>query len=40
MREGEFLADESPQELLQQTGTTDVEHAFLALVDQAAVVAP
>jgi ABC-2 type transport system ATP-binding protein len=33
MREGELLADETPAELLARTGTTDVEAAFLALVE-------
>jgi ABC-2 type transport system ATP-binding protein len=33
MREGELIADETPAELLARTGTTDVEAAFLALVE-------
>ncbi|QWZ07202.1 ABC transporter ATP-binding protein [Nocardioides panacis] len=33
MREGVLLADETPAELLARTGTTDVEAAFLALVE-------
>jgi ABC-2 type transport system ATP-binding protein len=32
MREGLLLADDTPQALLQQTGTTDLEQAFLHLV--------
>jgi ABC-2 type transport system ATP-binding protein len=32
MREGALLADETPADLLQRTGATDLEHAFLALV--------
>jgi len=35
MRDGALLAEEAPQELLQRTGTEDVESAFLSLVDQA-----
>ena len=36
MREGAFLADDSPQGLLDRTGTPDVESAFLQLTDRAA----
>jgi len=32
MREGEIIADGSPQEIRSRTGSPDVEHAFLALV--------
>jgi ABC-2 type transport system ATP-binding protein len=32
MRDGLLLADDTPQALLQQTGTTDLEQAFLHLV--------
>ena len=35
MREGRMLADDSLDGVLARTGTTDVEAAFLALVDQA-----
>lgn len=35
LREGRVLADETPDELLTGTGTTDAEAAFLALIDQA-----
>ncbi len=35
MREGRFLADESPDALLARTDRADVEAAFLHLVDQA-----
>jgi len=34
MRDGRLLADESPAHLLAQTGTDDVESAFLRLVDR------
>jgi ABC-2 type transport system ATP-binding protein len=34
MREGRLLSDDTPDALLKQTGTTDVEAAFLALVDR------
>jgi ABC-2 type transport system ATP-binding protein len=34
MREGRILADDSPADLLARTGSDDVEHAFLALVEQ------
>jgi ABC-2 type transport system ATP-binding protein len=33
MRDGRLLADEAPAALLEQTGTTDIEAAFLALVE-------
>jgi ABC-2 type transport system ATP-binding protein len=33
MRDGRLLADDTPGALLQQTGTADIEAAFLALVD-------
>jgi ABC-2 type transport system ATP-binding protein len=36
MREGLLLADDTPQALLQQTGTTDLEQAFLHLVRRGA----
>jgi ABC-2 type transport system ATP-binding protein len=36
MRDGRFLADDSPQGLLDRTGAPDVERAFLALTDEAA----
>jgi ABC-2 type transport system ATP-binding protein len=36
MREGRLLADDPPQALLQRTGSTDIEQAFLRLVDEAA----
>ena len=36
MREGRFLADDSPEGLLARTGQRDVEAAFLALTDEAA----
>ncbi len=32
MREGEFIADGSPQEIKERTGARDTEHAFLELV--------
>ncbi len=32
MREGEIIADGSPDEIKQRTGAADIEHAFLALV--------
>jgi ABC-2 type transport system ATP-binding protein len=34
MRDGELLAEESPQALLERTATRDVESAFLSIVDQ------
>ena len=36
MREGVFIADDSPDGLLAQTGAADVEGAFLALTEAAA----
>jgi ABC-2 type transport system ATP-binding protein len=36
MREGRVLADDEPAALLHRTGTDDMEHAFLRLVDEAA----
>jgi ABC-2 type transport system ATP-binding protein len=36
MREGEIIADDSPGRLLARTGTTQIEDAFLSLVDAAA----
>jgi ABC-2 type transport system ATP-binding protein len=39
MREGGLLADESPAELLDRTGTGDVEAAFLSIVDRAGAAA-
>jgi ABC-2 type transport system ATP-binding protein len=36
MREGRVLADDEPAALLHRTGTDDMEHAFLRLVDDAA----
>ena len=36
MRDGRLLADDTLQGLLDRTGTTDVEAAFLSLVDEAA----
>jgi len=35
MRAGRLLADDPPQTLLEQTGSADVEQAFLRLVDEA-----
>ena len=32
MRAGEIIADGSPEEIRQRTGSVDIEHAFLALV--------
>ncbi len=32
MREGRLLAEDTPDELMRQTGTGDIEHAFLSLV--------
>jgi ABC-2 type transport system ATP-binding protein len=34
MREGRIIADDTPQQIREQTGTRDIESAFLALVDQ------
>ena len=36
MREGRVIADDTPARIREQTGTADVESAFLALVDAAA----
>lgn len=36
MRDGRFVADSSPAELLRQTGTNDIEQAFLAIAEAAA----
>ncbi|HEY3870047.1 MAG TPA: ABC transporter ATP-binding protein [Actinocrinis sp.] len=36
MRDGEIIADDSPGRLLARTGTTQIEDAFLSLVDAAA----
>ena len=36
MREGRIIADDTPDRIREQTGTADVESAFLALVDAAA----
>jgi ABC-2 type transport system ATP-binding protein len=36
MRDGLIIADDTPALILAQTGTDDMESAFLALVDQAA----
>jgi ABC-2 type transport system ATP-binding protein len=40
LREGRLLADEPLPALLERTGTTDAETAFLALIDAAEEVAP
>jgi ABC-2 type transport system ATP-binding protein len=37
MRDGELLADDTPQGLLDSVGTSDIEQAFLTLIDQKAV---
>ena len=34
MREGRLIADDTPRALLERTGTSDVESAFLALVEE------
>jgi ABC-2 type transport system ATP-binding protein len=34
MREGQLVRDETPQGLLALTGASDVESAFLALIDR------
>lgn len=34
MREGELLADETPDALLASAGTSDIEQAFLTLIEQ------
>ncbi|WP_433010940.1 ABC transporter ATP-binding protein [Kribbella sp. CA-294648] len=36
MRDGDLLADETPQALLDSVGTADIEHAFLTLIDRKA----
>jgi ABC-2 type transport system ATP-binding protein len=36
MRDGRLLADDPPQDLLDRTGSSDIEQAFLRLVDAAA----
>ena len=36
MREGRIIADDTPDRIREQTGTVDIESAFLALVDAAA----
>lgn len=36
MRDGQLLAEGSPEEILERTGTSDIEDAFLAIVDEAA----
>jgi ABC-2 type transport system ATP-binding protein len=33
LRDGRLLADDAPTALLEQTGTADIEAAFLALVE-------
>jgi ABC-2 type transport system ATP-binding protein len=33
LREGQVLADVTPEELLAQTGAADADAAFLALID-------
>lgn len=40
MREGRFLAEASPAEILEQTGAPDLESAFLALAAPAAKTVP
>jgi len=35
MRAGRILADDTPGALLERTGSTDIESAFLDLVEQA-----
>jgi ABC-2 type transport system ATP-binding protein len=37
MREGRVLADDTPESLLERTGTVDMESAFLAFIDGSAV---
>jgi len=39
MREGRLLADETPDDLLARTGETDVESAFLSLIEKEQVTA-
>ncbi|MEU4190675.1 ABC transporter ATP-binding protein [Kribbella sp. NPDC026611] len=36
MRDGELLADDTPQALLESAGTDDIEQAFLTLIDRKA----
>ncbi|MEV0801235.1 ABC transporter ATP-binding protein [Kribbella sp. NPDC050281] len=36
MRDGELLADDTPQALLESVGTSDIEQAFLTLIEQKA----
>ena len=36
MREGELLADDTPDGLLESVGTADIEQAFLTLIDRKA----
>ena len=36
MRDGELLADDTPQDLLLSAGTNDIEQAFLTLIEQKA----
>ncbi|TDU90598.1 ABC-2 type transport system ATP-binding protein [Kribbella voronezhensis] len=36
MREGELLADDTPDGLLESVGTSDIEQAFLTLIDRKA----
>jgi ABC-2 type transport system ATP-binding protein len=36
MREGDLLADDTPQGLLESVGTDDIEQAFLTLIDRKA----
>ena len=36
MRDGELLADDTPQALLEAVGTDDIEQAFLTLIDRKA----
>ncbi len=36
MREGRIIADDTPDGLLTSTGSADIEHAFLSLVQEAA----
>jgi len=36
MRDGELLADETPAALLDAVGTTDIEQAFLTLIERKA----
>jgi ABC-2 type transport system ATP-binding protein len=36
MRDGELLADDTPDNLLASAGTADIEQAFLTLIDRKA----